>query len=50
MKCFREYVDLFNESAGADVLDIYKAGFRCGFRIALDAAEEDETVFDMTRL
>lgn len=38
---FRRYIELVYESAWTDVLDFYKAGFRNGFRIALDALDEE---------
>lgn len=41
MEVFRRYNELFSESMGADILDLYKAGFRNGFRIALDGLEEE---------
>lgn len=41
VEVFRRYIELFSESMGTDVLDLYKAGFRNGFRIALDGLDEE---------
>lgn len=41
VESFKRYIELFSESMGADILDLYKAGFRNGFRIALDGLDEE---------
>lgn len=41
VESFKRFIELFNESTQMDILDLYKAAFRNGFRIALDALNEE---------
>ena len=41
VESFKRYIELFNESVAVDVIDLYKAAFRNGFRIAIDGLDED---------
>lgn len=41
LKAFREYEKAEGETSGLEAIGYYKQGFRNGFRIALDALDEN---------
>lgn len=41
LKAFEDYTEAEGESTGIEVIVFYKQGFRNGFRLAIDALDED---------